>query len=159
MAQSCVRVVPPATGVSTCTSTCTGPAARSFLSFPLPCGPATSGACLCWTRTKGGRFTQAGLMKALETSTDVEPKPASAVSGSARLSRGSGARAPTRNASPLPVPPTAGFCSACLQNRFHLENEPIWPRGGVMPIKAALLEMPYSLPLFYCSTRAFCGLH
>lgn len=47
-----------------------------------PTLPALSGACLCWPRTNGGRFTRAGLMKALETSTDVEPKPTGPVSGS-----------------------------------------------------------------------------
>ena len=61
---------------------------------------------------------------------------------------------------PFPLgPPTAFSCSAPSQNRLHLSNEPVWPSGGVMPVKAALLEMPYSLPLFYYSTRAFCGLH
>lgn len=53
---------------------------------------------------------------------------------------------------------TAPFPSARSPTAFHLENEPVWPRRGVMPIKAALLEMPHSLPLFYCSARAFCGL-
>lgn len=54
---------------------------RAFLASQ-PTLPALSGACLCWPRTNGGRFTRAGLMKALETSTDVEPKPTGPVSGS-----------------------------------------------------------------------------
>jgi hypothetical protein len=46
--------------------------------FSWLCTPtflALSEASLCWTETNGGRFTEAGLMKALETAADVNPHP------------------------------------------------------------------------------------
>lgn len=65
-------------------------------------------------------------------------------------------------AAPRPVKPPfllvlamACFWSSHLQNGFHLSNEPSWPSRGVMPVKPALLEMTYSLPLFYGSTQPF----
>lgn len=54
---------------------------RAFLASHAT-SPALSESCLCWMGTNGGRFRQADLMKALETSADVEPKPPSPASGS-----------------------------------------------------------------------------
>lgn len=75
--------------------------------------PALSGACLCWTGTNGGRFTQAGLMKALETPTGVAAAArAPAREGSA--SPGAAAAAPRPVKPSVLLVPSAAFWVSTL---------------------------------------------
>lgn len=69
---------------------------------PTHAGPT----CLCWPRTQGGGFAHAGLMRAPETSPEVEREPAAHRYKLAPLSRGSagGAAAAEPPGSPLLAP-------------------------------------------------------